>query len=352
MVQEAKGGQAPRRHARNGKPALTGRRALAGLALAAAALLASPDARAQNGNAAASFPNRPIRIVVPFGAGGGIDTVSRPLAQVLSGILGQPVVVDNRAGAAGNIGMEHVAESAPDGYTLLHANSGVLVTNPILYTNTRFKPQRDLAPVGQVTTDPLLYIVPASLPVKNLKEFVDYAKARQGEVSFASGGAGGVTHLVGELFAIRSGVNLIHVPYRGSAPALTDLIAGRIQLMFDTLGLVQSHQGTGSIRLLAVAMPQRFAALPDVPTAAEAGVPGAEVNSWQALMVPARTDPAIVAKLSAALREALSRPDLQKLYAERGFVPTYNPPEVVRANMESETKSWTEVIQKANIRLE
>ena len=316
-------------------------------ALALAALLAQAG-----GAVAQSYPNRPVRIVVPFAAGGGIDSVSRPLAQQLSGILGQPVVVDNRPGAAGNIGLEHVADAAPDGYTLLHANSGVLVTNPILYTKLRVQPERDLTPIGQVTTDPLLYIVPASLPVRTLREFVDYAKARPGQVSFGSGGAGGVTHLVGELFAMRAGVQLIHVPYRGAAPALTDLIAGRIQLMFDTLGLIQSHQGAGSIRLLAVATPERAPMLPDLPTAAEAGVPGAEVNSWQALVAPARTDPAIIATLTAALKQALASPELSRLYAERGFVPTYNPPDVVRANMAAETRSWSELIRRADIRLE
>jgi tripartite-type tricarboxylate transporter receptor subunit TctC len=326
--------------------------AAAGLIAATGLVQAQTQPQTQPQSAAASYPNRPIRIVVPFAAGGGVDTVSRPLAQALSGILGQPVVVDNRPGAAGNIGMEHVAEAPPDGYTILHSNSGILVTNPILYNNTRARPSRDLVPVGQVTTDPLLYIVPASLPVKNLQEFVAYARARPGQVSFASGGAGGVTHLVGELFALRAGLQLIHVPYRGAAPALTDLIAGRVQLMFDTLGLVQSHQGANSIRLLAIATPQRLPALPDLPTAAEAGVPGAEVNSWQALLVPARTDPAIVAKLTAALKQALSSPELLRLYAERGFVPQFNPPEVVRANMESETATWTEVIRKAEIKLE
>jgi tripartite-type tricarboxylate transporter receptor subunit TctC len=322
------------------------------LAFATAATLATAGLASAQPSPAQSYPSRPIRIVVPFAAGGGIDTVSRPLAQHLSGILGQPVLVDNRPGAAGNIGLEHVADAAPDGYTLLHANSGVLVTNPLLYPNLRAKPDRDLTPVGQVTTDPLLYIVPASLPVGSLQELVEYAQARPGQVSFGSGGAGGVTHLVGELFALRAGLQLTHVPYRGAAPALTDLIAGRIQLLFDTLGLVQSHQGTGSIRLLAVATPGRFAALPDLPTAAEAGVPGAEVNSWQALVAPARTDPAIVAKLSAALRQALASPELSRFYAERGFLATYNPPEVVRANMAAETASWTEVIRQTKIRLD
>src|SRR5919112_437681 len=212
------------------------RRGLAERALATAATLASAGAATAQPAPGQPYPNRPIRIVVPFAAGGGIDTVSRPLAQHLSGILGQPVLVDNRPGAAGNIGLEHVADAAPDGYTLLHANSGVLVTNPLLYPNLRAKPDRDLTPVGQVTTDPLLSIVPASLPVRTLQEFVAYARARPGEVSFGTGGAGGVTHLVGELFALRAGLRLTQVPYRGAAPALTDLIAGRIQLLFSSGG--------------------------------------------------------------------------------------------------------------------
>ena len=181
---------------------------------------------------------------------------------------------------------------------------------------------------------------------------MEHARARPGQVSFASGGAGGVTHLVGELFALRAGLQLIHVTYRGSAPALSDLVAGRVQLMFDTLGLIRSHQEAGGVRLLAVAMPERMALMPDVPTAAEAGVPGAEVNSWQALMAPARTDPAIVARLTDAVRQALASPELTALYAERGFTPKFSPPDTVRAYMAEETKSWGEVIRQANIQLE
>ncbi len=298
------------------------------------------------------FPSRPVRVIVPFAPGGGIDLVSRPLAQQLSGLLGQPVVVENKPGAAGNIGMEYAATQPADGYTLLHANSGMLVTNPLLYRGLRTDPQRDLMPVGQVTTDPLLFIVPASLGIATLQDFVAYARARPGQVNFGSGGAGGITHLVGELFARRAGLQLTHVPYRGAAPALTDLVAGRIQLMFDTLGLVKSHLEAGAVRILATALPQRVAILPDIPTVAEAGVPGAEVTSWQAMVLPARTDPAIAASLTDALRRALASPELTRFYAQSGFVATFNPPEIVRARMAEERALWTEVIREAGIVLE
>jgi tripartite-type tricarboxylate transporter receptor subunit TctC len=300
-----------------------------------------------------AYPSRPVRIIVPFAPGGGIDMVSRPLAQRLAAILGQPVVVENRPGAAGNIAMEYVAAGvAPDGYTLLHANSGMLTTNPTLYRNLQVKPERDLAPVAQVTTDYLVLFAPASLPVADLQGLIALARARPGQINYGSGGAGGVTHLGVELFARRAGIEIVHVPYRGAGPALTDLIAGRIQLLLDQHGLVKPFLEAGQVRALATLSAQRVPTLPDVPTAAEAGVQGAEAPGWQAILAPARTDPAIMAKLTSAIAQALNSPELSTFYREQGFVPTFAPPERIRARVAEETPQWAEIIRATNLQLD
>jgi tripartite-type tricarboxylate transporter receptor subunit TctC len=345
----------PRRNPRasTGRPAsaVIPRRRIA----AAAAALGGALLSAAPGSAAAqeAYPSRPIRIIVPFAPGGGIDMVSRPLAQRLSPILGQPVLVENRPGAAGNIAMEYVASGVPaDGYTLLHANSGMLTTNPTLYRNLQVKPERDLAPVAQVTTDYLVLFCPAGLPVVDLRGLVELARARPGQINYGSGGAGGVTHLGVELFARRAGIDVVHVPYRGAGPALTDLIAGRIQLLLDQHGLVKPFMEAGQVRALATLSARRVPTLPEVPTAAEAGVQGAEAPSWQAILAPARTDPAVVAKLTDALAQALSSPELVAFYGEQGFVPTFAPPERVRARMAEETPRWAEIIRAANLQLD
>jgi len=325
----------------------TRRTLLVSMAAASAAL--GPWSASAQGD----YPSRPVRVIVPYAAGGGTDFFARLVFAEIGRLLGQQFVVENRPGAGTNIGAEAVARAEPDGYTLLLGDTATFSTNRTLYARLPFDPYKDFSPISLTGRFALVLLVNANkVKAASVQELIAAAKANPGGINYATPGVGSPFHLATELLSQAAGIKLTHVPYRGAAPALTDLIAGRIQLLFDTLGLVQSHLGTGSIRLLAVATPSRFAALPDLPTAAEAGVPGAEVNSWQALVAPARTDPAIVAKLTAALRQALASPELSRFYAERGFLATYNPPEAVRANMAAETASWTEVIRQASIRLD
>jgi len=331
-----------------GTPRLSRRAALA----AAAGTLALPWIARRASAAAPAWPERMVRIIVPFAPGGGVDVVCRPLAQRLSAMLGQTFVVENRPGAGGNVGMEYTATQAPDGYTLLHANSGMLTTNPTLYPSLRVNPLKDLTPIGQVTTDYLLLLAPASLPAKTLGDVLEMARAKPGEVYYGSGGAGGVTHLGFEILARQAGVQLTHVPYRGAAPAMTDLISGRIQLMLDTPGFAKPYLDAGQVKMLATAAPTRVPTLPELPTFADAGLPGATTESWQGFVAPGGMDPALAQRISAALREALESPELRSFYAASNFFPTYAAPEAMRARMVKETGQWAGVIKEAKIVLE
>jgi tripartite-type tricarboxylate transporter receptor subunit TctC len=284
--------------------------------LAAALALPGLGAMAQT-----AWPDRPVRVIVPFPPGGSNDIVARFLAEAMREQVGQPVLVENRAGAGGNIGADAVAKAAPDGLTLLVTAPPALVINEHLYRSMPFSPERDLVPVALVAAVPIVLMVPASSPVTSLAELIALAKREPGRLSFGSSGIGTTNHLAGELLKSMAGLDIVHVPYRGAAPAMTDLIGGRLQLYFDNMPGVLPQIRDGRVRALAVCGARRAAQLPDVPTMAEAGLPGFVVSSWFGMAAPAATPEALVARINAAVLAALGTAALRERLATAGAEP-------------------------------
>lgn len=311
-----------------------------------AATLATPAlAQAQ----APWAPTRPIRFVVPFPAGGATDVVARVLAERLQETLGQPVVVENRTGAGGNIGVENVVRSAPDGTTLLMGTTGTLTVNPHLYSTLGFDPLRDLAPVSMAfTTDHVLVVNPA-VPARTAQEFLALVRARPGALSYGSAGSGSSTHTVPELFRLAARVDIAHVPYRGSAPALNDLVAGNVQVMLDQIPSAIGQIQGGRVRALAVTGARRSPLLPEVPTLAEIGLPEAQATSWGAVMAPGGTPAPIVLRLSAAIRDALAQASVRERLAAAGADGVASTPEELATFLREETAKWARVVREARI---
>jgi tripartite-type tricarboxylate transporter receptor subunit TctC len=322
-------------------PASTRRRfALGGIAVAAALAAAPWGAMAQ-----AAYPAKPINLVVPFSAGGTTDILARIVGEGLKKELGQPVVIDNRAGAGGNIGGALAAKAAPDGYTLFMGTVGTHAINASLYKAMPFDPIKDFAPLTRVAMVPNLLVAHPSRPYKNVKELVAYAKANPGKVNFGSSGNGSSIHLSGELFNALAKVDMIHVPYKGSAPAVTDLVGGQIDLMFDNMPSAIQHVRSGRLRPLAVTTAKRSPELPDVPTIAEAGVPGYEATSWFGMFAPAATPAPVIARLNAALVKVLADPEVKKKMAEQGAEALSERPEQFAEFIRKETAKWTRVVK-------
>ncbi|MDM0025859.1 Bug family tripartite tricarboxylate transporter substrate binding protein [Variovorax saccharolyticus] len=317
-------------------------------ALAAAALSLAPIAAL----AQADFPAKPITIIVPFSAGGTTDILARVVGLYMSRDLGQPVVVDNRAGAGGNIGGQAAARSPADGYTLFMGTVGTHAINQSLYKKMPFDPIKDFAPLTRVAMVPNLLVANPSQPFKNVKEMIAYAKANPGKINFGSSGNGSSIHLSGELFKQMAGVDMQHVPYRGSAPAVSDLLGGQISVMFDNMPSAIPHVKGGKLRALAVTTAKRSPALPDVPTIAEAGVPGYEATSWFGLLAPAGTPAPVVAKLNASILKALADPEVKKKLAEQGAEPFGEKPEQFAAFIQSETLKWGKVVKESGASLD
>ncbi|MCI0756221.1 tripartite tricarboxylate transporter substrate binding protein [Teichococcus vastitatis] len=311
------------------------------------ALSVAPAARA----AEAAWPARPLRLVVPFPPGGPTDIVARVLAQRLAQELGQPVVTENRAGANGNIGNDAVAKAEPDGYTVLY-NTSSIALSPALYTRLSYDVLRDLAPVAQTATIPLVLAVTPSLPVRDLRGFVDHLRARPGALSYGSAGSGNVTHLAAFLLLRSQGLEAVHVPYRGSAPALVDAAAGQVQFLTDTVNSALPLIREGRLRALAVTSRARLAPLPDVPTVAEALVPGFEVGAWQGIMVPARTPQPVVQRLNAAVLRTLADTDVRARLAEQATEPLGTSPDEYGRILRAEIARWGGVIAESGVRLE
>jgi tripartite-type tricarboxylate transporter receptor subunit TctC len=320
-------------------------KAFARLALAAVAALAVASVHAQG------YPTRPIQLVVGFPPGGGVDIVARQLAERLSHQLGQQVIVDNKAGAAGNVAMELVARAKPDGYTLLMGNLGMLSANPSLYPKLAFD-TKEFVPVARVVVTPLVAAVPAALPPKTMAEFVALAKSKPGELNFGSGGTGNINHLAGELFKMQTGTSIQHVPYKGSAPAMADLVAGRIQLVIDGANVVAPFIAAGTARPLALTGETRSASMPAVPTAKEAGLADFVIYGWQGVLAPAGTPQAIVDQLNAEIGKALADPALKARLSGQGTEPAFMSPAAFREFIAAEQKRWSEVIRSAKITLE
>ncbi|MDR6534366.1 tripartite tricarboxylate transporter substrate binding protein [Variovorax soli] len=295
------------------------------------------------------WPAKPVRIIVPFAPGGPADVLARVVGQDLSDALGQPFVVDNKAGAAGNIGVEQIAKAAPDGYTLGIVPVGNVAVNPSLFPTLPYKAS-DLAPVAMLATVENVLVVNASVPAQSLKELLALAKQKPGTVSFASPGAGSQAHLAGELMALDADVKLIHVPYKGIGPAINDLVGGQVTMMFGSMSAVLPHIKSGKLRALGVASLKRSAAMPELPTIAEQGLPKFEAVSWYALMAPAGTPAAIVDRLNAESVRALAKPAIKEKFAAQGLEPGSGKPQELAATIRTETARWAEVIRKQNIK--
>jgi tripartite-type tricarboxylate transporter receptor subunit TctC len=312
-----------------------------------AALAYSPAAMSQ------AYPNKPVKIVVPYAPGGPNDIVARLVAEKLTQANGQTFLVENRLGGGSNIGAEAVAKSAPDGYTLLVAATSHSI-NMTLFPkeNLKYDLTRDFAPVSLLMTGPLVLVTGPNVPAKNLKEFVALAKSKPGRMSYGSSGNGASTHLAGEMLNARAGIQTIHVPYKGSGPALTDLMGSQIDFMVDTLISSMPFVKGNKIHALAVTGKVRSPALPDVPTVAEQGYPGFEAVAWIGLLAPAKTPPEIVAKLNADVKKILESPDVKGRLAEQGFNAEWQRPDVFGAYMKNEVQKWGAIVKSANVKVE
>ena len=300
--------------------------------------------------AAHAFPDRPVHLVVGF-APGGSDISARLLGQKLSELWGQAVVIDNRPGAAGNIGADIVAKATPDGYTILLLVNSYTI-NTTVYRNLQWDLLRDFAPIGRYATSPMVVVVNDKMPVKNFAEFVAYAKANKGKINYGSAGTGTAPHLAGELFALRSGIEMTHVPYKGSGPSVTALVADEVQLSFGAMSAFDGLVQQGRLKALAVTTATRFSRLPDVPTVAESGIPGFDVDIWYGLLAPAKTPPAIVKKLSDDLARVMGDPDLLSKLRERGMEPGYLDSAKTGELMKQDVSRWREIITKLKLSLE
>ena len=301
---------------------------------------------------AQQYPNRPIRFVVPFAPGGSTDTLARTIGQKLTDALQQQVVVDNRSGANGNIGMEIVAHAAPDGYTILLGYIANLGIGPGLYAKLPFDPVRDYAPITQLASSPNILAVHPSLPVKSLRELIAYAKTNPKKLNFASSGVGSIGHLTGELLNRSAGVDMVHVPYKGSGQAVIDLLGGQVQMMFSGMSSVMQHIKAGKLRALAVTGAQRSPAVPDVPTIAESGFPGFEATAWYGVLAAARTPKPIVNRLHDEIVRALALPDVKERLNNVGFELVGGTPDEFAVFIKSEIAKWTRVVRDAHISAE
>ncbi len=303
---------------------------------AAAALFAA--------GALAQYPAKPVKVIVPYPPGGPTDIVARVVAQKLSEQTGQQFVVDNRAGAGGNIGAEAVARSPADGYTLLVATTAHAI-NKTLFKTLSYDLTKDFVPVSQLTSGPLVIVANPALPAKNVKELIALAKAKPGDLSFASSGPGQSTHLAAELFSSMAGVKMTHIPYKGSAPALTDTMGGQTSLFFDTMLSAMPHVRSGKLKALAVTSAARSPAAPDIPTVAESGLPGYEAIAWNGMLAPAGTPKEVVAKLNAELKKALELPEIRERFAAQGFAAAWSPPDQYAGFIAAEVDKWAKVVK-------
>jgi len=318
----------------------------AGKACALAALAISASAQAQ------VYPAKPIRMIVAYPPGGGTDIVGRMVAQKLGETLGQGVLVENRGGASGNIGTELAARAAPDGYTILMGNVAPNAINVSLFKNLPFDPVADFVPVSLVASTPNILVVHPSIPARTVKEVIALAKAKPGTLNFASAGVGSSSHLAGELFRILAGADIVHVPYKGAGPAIVDVLSGQVQLYFATMPAAMPHVKSGKLAPVAVTSSRRSQALPDLPTTAEAGVPGYEASTWYGVLAPAHTPAAVIARLHENIVKILAVSETRARLADQGFEPVGNSPEEFGAYIKSEIAKWGKVIGDAGIRPE
>ena len=311
-----------------------------------AAVLATSGVQAQT-----AFPSKPITMIVPFPPGGPTDLVARVIAQKMSESMGQPVVVDNRGGANGNLGAMLAVKAPADGYTLLYNTSSIKLS-PALYKSMSYDVQRDLAPVALTAVVPLALVVPTSVPANTVKEFIAYAKANPGKLSYGSAGNGNVTHLGAFQFVQANGIDAVHIPYKGSAPADVDLVGGQIQFMTDTVNSVMPFVRDNRLKMLAVTTSKRMSLFPDVPTLAETGMPGFEVGAWQGVMVPAKTPAPIIQQLNSEVMKALQSPEVRQKLALQGAEPLGSTPQAYGEYVQKELLRWAKVVKQTGVSLE
>ena len=313
----------------------------------AAATTIAAGARGQT-----AYPNRAIHLVVPFAPGGSNDIIARIIGDQLSQALKVPVVVENKGGAGGMIGTDYVIKSAPDGYTLMIGATSTMAANPSLYASKKFDPTHDLSAIMQIATGPFVLAVPSSLPVKSVQDLIDLAKQKPGKIYFGSSGTGSSLQLTAELFKSMAKIDIVHVPYRGLGPALIDLVADRIQIVFSDMAGLLPYVQSGKLRVLAVTSSQRWRDLPELPTMSEAGVPGYDATSWYGILGPANLPKDIVSSLNKVLQTILTNPDTVKKFATLGVEPVTGSPSDFEAYVTAEIKKWGQVVSAANIKLE
>ena len=322
---------------------------LRSLAAAAAALAASLLPLAAHAQA---WPSKPVKMVVPFTAGGSTDTVARIVSDKLTARLGQPVVVENKAGAGGALGSDFVAKSPADGYTLLVGTSSTMAIAPWVYTKLPYNPTRDFAPVTLLGIADIIVVVNSNVPIRNTKQLLDYAKANPGKLTFASGGNGSISHLLGEYFKSMAKVDMLHVPYKGDAQMVTDLLGGQVNLAFGTAVAWLPHIKSGKVAAVAVTNPKRSSTLTDLPTLNESGVPGYEAVQWFGIAAPAGTPREVVQRLNTEIKAILQMPDVQKRFVELGFDIVGDTPDEFAAFLRAENAKWKQVAEIAGTKLD
>lgn len=305
------------------------------------------------GALAQTYPAKPVKLIVPYPAGGSADLIGRTVARKMGDGMGQQLIVENRPGAGGTIGIDAASKAAPDGYTIALGTVSTLGMAPIVYATLGYDPVKSFAPIGMAVSSPFIVVTNLSVPAVSLKELIDVAKAKPGTLNFASIGNGSLVHFAGEHFKALAGVNLVHVPYKGAAPALVDLLGGQVQLMFDQLASfrLQNIQ-SGKLRALAVAGPVRIPQLPSVPTAAEAGLPGFEVSAWFGLVTPSGTPAEIIRRLNADLQVALATKELRDVAVAQGLDPSGGSPEQFAAAISEEIAKWTRVVKSSGFKMD
>ncbi len=298
-----------------------------------------------SGSAIAAWPEKPMRLVLPFPPGGGADIMARPMAQKLTETLGQPVLIDNKGGAGGTVAAEMVAKSPADGYTLFFATVGTQAINVGLYPKLGYDPVRDFAPIALTHNAPRILIVHPSIPAKSVAELITYAKAHPGKLSFASAGSGGTNHLSGELFKMMTGVDMVHVPYKGAGPAVADVLAGRVPLTFDSIPVWIPHIKAGKVRALGVTSLQRSATVPDLPTISESGLKGFDVSNWLGVFAPANTSRDIVSRLNGELKKIMADTEIRRQLVEQGVEAMYTTPEALGELVRKDIEKWTKLVK-------
>ena len=303
-------------------------------------------------SALAAFPDKPIRVVIGFPAGGPLDQHARLLSERLQAVLGQPVLIDYKSGAGGTVGAQDVMKAAPDGYTLMLANTGVMVINPALYTRLPYSTLNDFTPIARTAMQPLALLVNPKLPVTTLQEFVDYARARPGQLNYGSAGNGGISHLVPEMFKNATQLFMVHIPYRGSAPAFTDLMGGQVQFMAESIPQAANYHKQGKVRALAVTSRERNPALPDIPTVMASGIKDFEVVGFYGFLAPAGLPKDITAKLSDAFKQVMSSPDIRNRMVAQGADPAFMGSEDFARFLAAEMPRWSEAVKASGARLD